>query len=412
MAKAKRLGVPLTEAQKKTRARRQAKAKAEAKAHEMAEPAKKQPTGRGRPKRKPKAVGQTKAHDAVASKAEKERIEKANKANAKLESKKPVVGNKGKVKPRPSKIAQDTREARARQRILNENMLTTEERKRREKIAEEKRAKEARAAQEKKDFPNKRRTVVEGKARARAALRNAGTIKTNDPKGRFKNSKNKVQARQVNPPRTNDQTPEAKKAARKGMLKKAGSVVKGVAKGAAKSLLNIPTSLGIAGHQLNKQTISKQNALVKAGKGKIVYNRGTAARGTSGRTFVPFTKKELAERAANKTKGQLAVKRDKERKSENRDNYITKDPNKKLVNARRAKVKPKAATKPEPKPKVKPKPKPINPKYKKSKFGVGDSKTVEHKGKKLANVTKEQLKSSGLSLRQYMNKWNKTGKRP
>lgn len=385
MAKAKRLGVPLTEAQKKTRARRQAKAKAEAKAHEMAEPAKKQPTGRGRPKRKPKAVGQTKAHDAAASRAEKERIEKANKANAKLETKKPVVGNKGKVKPRPSKIVQDTREAGARQRILSENMKTPAQR-----------AKEARAAQENKDFPNRKKVVEQSKLRAEAA----------------KNEAAKAKPRKADKPLVNDQTPEAKKAARKGMLKKAGSVVKGVAKGAARSLFNIPTSLGIAGHQLNKQTISKQNALVKAGKGRIVYNRGTAARGTSGRTFVPFTKKELAERAANKTKGQLAVKRDKERKSENRDNYITKDPNKKLVNARRAKVKPKAATKPEPKPKVKPKPKPINPKYKKSKFGAGNSKTVEHKGKKLANVTKEQLKASGLSLRQYMNKWNKTGKRP
>lgn len=387
MAKAKRLGVPLTEAQKKTRARRQAKAKAEAKAHEMAEPAKKQPTGRGRPKRKPKAVRQTKAHDAVASKAEKERIEKANKANAKLESKKPVVGNKGKVKPRPSKIAQDTREAGARQRILSENMKTPAQR-----------AKEARVAQENKDFPNRKKVVEQSKLRAEAA----------------KNEAAKAKPRKADKPLVNDQTPEAKKAARKAMLKKAGSVVKTVAKGAARSLFNIPVSLGIAGFQLNQQSISKQNALVKAGKGRIVYNRGTAARGTSGRTFVPFTKKELAERAANKTKGQLAVKRDKERKSENRDNYITKDPNKKLVNARRAKVKPKAATKPEPKPKVKPKPKPkpINPKYKKSKFGAGNSKTVEHKGKKLANVTKEQLKASGLSLRQYMNKWNKTGKRP
>ena len=312
MAKAKRLGVPLTEAQKKARAKRQAKAKAKAKAHEMKEPAKKQPTGRGRPKTKPKAVEQTKAHDAVASKAEKERIEKANKANAKLETKKPVVGKNGKVK-QGSLRHQKAEMGRVKidQRILNENWPSPEERKRREKIAEEKRAKEARAAQEKKDFPNKRRTVVQGKARARAALRNAGTIKTNDPEGRFKNSKNKVQARQVNPPRTNDQTPEAKKAARKAMLKKAGSVVKTVAKGAARSLFSIPTSLGIAGHQLNQHTISKQNALVKAGKGRIVYNTGTAARGTSGRTFVPFTKKELAERAANKTKMQLAVKRDK-----------------------------------------------------------------------------------------------------
>lgn len=39
-------------------------------------------------------------------------------------------------------------------------------------------------------------------------------------------------------------------------------------------------------------------------------------------------------------------------------------------------------------------------------------KTVSKGGKKLANVTREQLKKSGLSLRAYMNKWNKTGTRP
>lgn len=49
---------------------------------------------------------------------------------------------------------------------------------------------------------------------------------------------------------------------------------------------------------------------------------------------------------------------------------------------------------------------------KKSKFGVGSSKTVTHNGRKMANVTAEQLKKTGLSLRQYMNSWNKAGKRP
>lgn len=47
-----------------------------------------------------------------------------------------------------------------------------------------------------------------------------------------------------------------------------------------------------------------------------------------------------------------------------------------------------------------------------AKFGQGSSKTVMHKGKKMANVTREQLDKSGMSLREYMNKWNKTGKRP
>lgn len=45
-----------------------------------------------------------------------------------------------------------------------------------------------------------------------------------------------------------------------------------------------------------------------------------------------------------------------------------------------------------------------------SKFG--DKKYVKHGGKNKANVTKEELKKSGLTLTQYMNKWNKSGKRP
>jgi hypothetical protein len=51
-------------------------------------------------------------------------------------------------------------------------------------------------------------------------------------------------------------------------------------------------------------------------------------------------------------------------------------------------------------------------KTKKRVWGAGSSKTIEYKGKKMANVTKEQLAASGLSLRAYMNQWNKTGKRP
>ena len=68
-------------------------------------------------------------------------------------------------------------------------------------------------------------------------------------------------------------------------------------------------------------------------------------------------------------------------------------------------AKPKAAAKPAAKSTAK-------PAARKSKFGVGSSKTVMHNGRKMANVTAEQLKKTGLSLRQYMNKWNKTGSRP
>ena len=42
------------------------------------------------------------------------------------------------------------------------------------------------------------------------------------------------------------------------------------------------------------------------------------------------------------------------------------------------------------------------------RFGQGDNKTLNGK----ANVSKEQLEKTGLSLREYMNKWNKTDKRP
>lgn len=62
-----------------------------------------------------------------------------------------------------------------------------------------------------------------------------------------------------------------------------------------------------------------------------------------------------------------------------------------------------------PTPKAKPK---VTPKKKANTVTGTGSKTVNTKRGTLANVTKEQLKSSGLTLTQYMNKWNKTGKRP
>ena len=45
-------------------------------------------------------------------------------------------------------------------------------------------------------------------------------------------------------------------------------------------------------------------------------------------------------------------------------------------------------------------------------FGSGSSKVIRRNGKNLANVSAEQLKKTGMSLRQYMNAWNKTGNRP
>ena len=61
---------------------------------------------------------------------------------------------------------------------------------------------------------------------------------------------------------------------------------------------------------------------------------------------------------------------------------------------------------------AKPKASAAKPAAASSKFGVGTSKTIMHKGREMANVTAEQLKGSGLSLRAYMNQWNKSGNRP
>ena len=49
---------------------------------------------------------------------------------------------------------------------------------------------------------------------------------------------------------------------------------------------------------------------------------------------------------------------------------------------------------------------------KRSRFGVGSAKTITYKGREMANVDASQLKATGMSLRSYMNAWNKTGKRP
>lgn len=47
------------------------------------------------------------------------------------------------------------------------------------------------------------------------------------------------------------------------------------------------------------------------------------------------------------------------------------------------------------------------------RYGEGDRKVrINPQGKAMANVSKEQLEKTGLTLRQYLNQWNKTGKRP
>jgi membrane protein involved in colicin uptake len=53
-----------------------------------------------------------------------------------------------------------------------------------------------------------------------------------------------------------------------------------------------------------------------------------------------------------------------------------------------------------------------SPKPSTGRFGVGSAKTIMRNGKELANVSAEQLERTGLTLRQYMNQWNRTGRRP
>ena len=66
------------------------------------------------------------------------------------------------------------------------------------------------------------------------------------------------------------------------------------------------------------------------------------------------------------------------------------------------------ATKPAVTGSVKNAPTRTNPK----KYGEGNEKVRGGPGGDKANVSAAQLKASGLTLRQYMNKWNKDGRRP
>ena len=70
----------------------------------------------------------------------------------------------------------------------------------------------------------------------------------------------------------------------------------------------------------------------------------------------------------------------------------------------------KAPKPPSPPPTIPSPPKP--PPTSSKPFGSGSSKVIRRNGKNLANVSAEQLKKTGMSLRQYMNAWNKTGNRP
>ena len=374
MAKAPRLPKkPLTEEakkaeerKKKREAKKRREAREKAERHKMAEPAKKQPTGRGRPPKKKPKVANLRRSFTEADRAERERIAQANKHNAKLESKAKVQsrirqGSKAQQKAEMGRVKLD-------QRIINENWLTPDERRRRAKIAE-------RVAQEKKDFPNKRRAVVKGKLRARAALRGAGTIKTNstDPTKKYKDSnRNRVK------PNPKTVVIDRSDTSLKTKLKNLGKRLKGLTIKGVTGIASVPAAFAAS------------------------TNRDTT----------DFTLSSSAEKKARREAGSKKVLKGLSNGLEKYKFDKKPDPKPKPKTDPKPASKKVSANEIKTEPKPKSDPKPTNSKYKKSKFGAGNKKTVEHKGKKLANVTREQLKASGLSLRQYMNKWNKTGKRP
>lgn len=51
-------------------------------------------------------------------------------------------------------------------------------------------------------------------------------------------------------------------------------------------------------------------------------------------------------------------------------------------------------------------------KKKRVRFGEGSNMTLNYKGRRMANVSAEQLKASGLNLTGYMNAWKALGERP
>ena len=148
-------------------------------------------------------------------------------------------------------------------------------------------------------------------------------------------------------------------------------------------------------HDRDKTRKLNNDIAVKEGRGKYVNE--TTGIGRQKRTVKVF--KPVNKQAQGKGDGSMLVRKD----------Y------KKPVSKPTAKPTAKPVAKPTVKPVAKPAVTPTPTKtttVKKSRFGAGNDKTISRKGKKLANVSKEQLKASGLNLNKYMNQWNKTGKRP
>ena len=140
-----------------------------------------------------------------------------------------------------------------------------------------------------------------------------------------------------------------------------------------------------------KATKLSNDIAVKEGRGKYVTETtGSGRNKKSVKVFKPVNKQ-----SQGKGDGSMLVRKD----------Y------KKPVSKPTAKPVAKPTVKPVAKPAVTPTPTKTTT-VKKSRFGAGNDKTISRKGKKLANVSKEQLKASGLSLNKYMNQWNKSGKRP
>ena len=139
---------------------------------------------------------------------------------------------------------------------------------------------------------------------------------------------------------------------------------------------------------------------IKAQMKEVSPDRGKAMKDYVNRTATPAEDKKAPAPKSNQVKAQMKEV-DGSRGKAMKD-YVNRTSTKKESPAA-------PASKPQVKGSVKDAPTRQNPK----KYGESNEKVrTTSKGVDKANVSKEQLSKSGLSLRQYMNAWNKTGSRP
>ena len=160
-------------------------------------------------------------------------------------------------------------------------------------------------------------------------------------------------------------------------------------------------------HDRDKTRKRSNDIAVKEGRGKYVTE--TTGIGRQKRTVKVF--KPVNKQSQGKGDGSMLVRKDYKKPVSKPTAKPTAKPVAKPVAKPTVKPVAKPTVKPVAKPAVTPTPTKTTT-VKKSRFGAGNDKTISRKGKKLANVSKEQLKASGLNLNKYMNQWNKTGKRP